>query len=122
MLRTKRDTRNVSSGMDLVTLGGCRQYDNHRTSVDEDDKKAIWNRVTRLMPNLKKAQFVQDAVGLRPHRTSIRVEKEMMTLSNGSILHVVHHYGHCGYGWIVSPGSAITVSQLARQHILKSEN
>ena len=106
--------------MDSVTLGGCRQYDNHQTNIDEDDQKAIWKRVTRLMPNLKKAQFVADGVGLRPHRTSIRVEKEMMTLSNGSILHVVHHYGHCGYGWIVSPGSAITASQVASRNTVNS--
>ena len=111
--------KSLFPGMDSVTLGGCRQFGNHQPNIDEDDQKAIWRRVTRLMPNLKKAQFVADGVGLRPHRTSIRVEKEMMTLSNGSILHVVHHYGHCGYGWIVSPGSAITASQLARE-ILQS--
>ena len=99
--------------MDLVTLGGCRQLDNYNETVDEDDKKAIWKRVTTLLPNLKKAQFVQDCVGLRPHRTSIRVEKEVMALSSGSFLPVIHHYGHSGYGWIVSPGSAITVSQMA---------
>ena len=66
------------------------------------------------MPNLKKAQFVQDCVGLRPHRTSIRVEKEIMTLSNGYLLPVIHHYGHGGYGWIVSPGSAISASTLGK--------
>ena len=81
--------------------------------IDEDDKNAILKRVTTLMPNLKKAQFAQDCVGLRPHRTSIRVEAERLTLSNGYLLPVIHHYGHGGYGWIVSPGSAITASQLA---------
>ena len=70
-------------------------------------------------------------VGLRPTRTSVRVEKEkigqlkvtskynfnwnkvgyFVVLKN----QVVHNYGHCGWGVMTSPGSALTAAKLVRE-------
>ncbi len=97
---------------DVVTVGGCRQYENHNKEVDPNDAEGIWNRATSLMPNLKGAKKICDAVGLRPHRGVIRVERQNCVLEDGTELHVVHHYGHGGYGVMVSPGSAVTASRL----------
>jgi len=105
----------IIPGMDYVTLGGCRQYDNYNKDIDLQDSRGIWQRTTSLIPTLKKSQIVCEAVGLRPFRTAVRVEKESKVLSNGSKLNIVHHYGHCGYGVLASPGSAITVSQLVNE-------
>jgi glycine/D-amino acid oxidase-like deaminating enzyme len=98
--------------MDYVTLGGCRQYDDYLMEVRENDSNGIWERTTTLVPSLKKAEIVFEAVGLRPFRTCIRVEKEEMEFGDRRELKVVHHYGHCGYGVMTSPGSAVTVSKL----------
>ena len=54
-------------------------------------------------------------LGLRPHRTYVRVEKELRILANETNLKIIHHYGHCGYGVLSSPGSSITVSQLVNE-------
>ena len=80
--------------MDYVTLGGCRQYDNYNKDIDLQDSRGIWQRTTSLIPTLKKSQIVCEAVGLRPFRTAVRVEKESKVLSNGSKLNIVHHYGY----------------------------
>lgn len=101
----------IIPGVDHVTLGGCRQYDDYNQEVRESDSVGIWERATTLVPSLKKAEVVYEAVGLRPFRTCVRVEKE--TMNNN--LHVVHHYGHCGYGMLLSPGTSGTVSQLVQE-------
>jgi len=100
-------------GVDNVTLGGCRQHEDHSKELAESDSKAIWQRATTLMPSLKKSRVVREDVGIWPHGSEVRVEVEVMRLKNGEHLSVVHHYGHCGYGVMVSPGTAITASKLA---------
>ncbi len=103
----------------MVTLGGCRQYDDYEHKIRENDSRGIWERVTTLIPSLKKAEVVYEDVGLRPHRTIIRVEKELIPICNGrKELKVVHHYGHCGYGVMTSPGTASTASKLAQELIV----
>lgn len=97
--------------MDYVTVGGCRQYGNYDTSVNPWDSKKIWERAVEFYPPLKNAQVVREAVGLRPNRTIVRLEKEM--LGGGSV--VVHHYGHCGGGVATSPGTAVTAVQLVKE-------
>ena len=102
-------------GVDNVTLGGCRQYEDYNKELVDNDSRAIWQSVTTLMPNLKKSLLIREDVGLRPQRGEIRVEAEVVRLKNGRHLNVVHHYGHCGYGVIMSPGTALTASMLVRK-------
>ena len=101
--------------MDYITLGGIRQSGNYNVDIDDHDSRGIWQRTTSLVPSLKKSQIICEAAGLRPHRTTVRVEKELKILTNGSYLKIIHHYGHSGYGIMSSPGSAITVSQLVKE-------
>lgn len=106
------DDTYIIPGADSVTLGGTRQYANYNMEIDENDAKGIWQRTTTLLPNLKKAKVISEHVGLRPHRSQVRVERENRRLANGKMLRLVHHYGHGGHGWAISPGSAITASAL----------
>ena len=103
-------------GLDYVTLGSIRQYDNFSQEICEHDSRGIWKRTTTLVPSLKKAQIVCEAVGIRPNRTKVRVEAEVKILKDGiTNLNIIHHYGHCGYGVLSSPGSAVHVSQLVKK-------
>jgi len=45
-------------------------------------------------------------VGLRPHRSVVRVEPELISNSEGRRLKIVHNYGHGGYGVTTAPGTA----------------
>ncbi|GBP93849.1 D-aspartate oxidase [Eumeta japonica] len=93
----------VIPGFDgVVTLGGTRQYDSYNTEVCKHDTAAIWERCCNLVPGLKRAKVVDQKVGLRPHRTPVRVEPELVEGSK-----VVHCYGHGGYGVTCAPGTAI---------------
>ena len=78
----------IIPGIDYVTLGGCRQFDSFKEDLDKHDSASIWERCTELLPNLKSAEIVKEAVGLRPHRTPVRVEKEIYVTSNGKRLPV----------------------------------
>ncbi len=44
----------IVPGVDLVTVGRTIQLYNNKKAVDEHDSKAIWDRVTQVMPNLQK--------------------------------------------------------------------
>ena len=81
----------IIPSVNSVTLGGCRQYGDFNLQPSAHDSAGIWQRVTTLMPNLKKAQVITEDVGLRPHRGFIRVERETLTLPNdagGQVLQV----------------------------------
>lgn len=78
----------IIPGIDFVTLGGCRQYDSYKEDLDKYDSAAIWERCTDLLPNLKSAHIVRQAVGLRPHRDPVRVEKEVRKSVSGKELKV----------------------------------
>jgi len=106
---------NFLLGLDYVTLGSIRQYDNFSQDICEHDSRGIWKRTTTLVPSLKKSQIVCEAVGIRPNRTKVRVEVEVIKLKDGLNLNIIHHYGHCGYGVLSSPGSAVHVSQLVKK-------
>ena len=79
--------------------------------IDPNDSRVIWEKTTQLMPSLKKAKVISESVGLRPHRGVIRVEKELKSLQDDTVLPIVHHYGHCGYGVMVSPVSPYIASR-----------
>lgn len=96
----------------IVTLGGTRQYESYNLEVDKYDTLSIRERCESLLPSLAKAPVVREAVGLRPYRSSVRVESELITDSNGKLLRVIHNYGHGGYGVTSAPGTAIAAVNL----------
>lgn len=96
------DTYIIPGFNGVATLGGTRQYDSSRLQYCRHDAAAILERCTNLLPRLKKAEIVAHKVGLRPHRTPVRVEAEVLPRG----LKVVHCYGHGGYGVTCAPGTA----------------
>ncbi|XP_031630993.1 D-aspartate oxidase [Contarinia nasturtii] len=90
----------------IVTLGGTRSYESYNMKIDKYDSLSIRERCEALVPSLAKATVVREAVGLRPYRSSVRVEHELLKDSFGQPLRVIHNYGHGGYGVTTSPGTA----------------
>ncbi|XP_064085526.1 D-aspartate oxidase-like isoform X1 [Macrobrachium nipponense] len=105
----------ILPGFDSITLGGTRQFDSYNTEVCKHDAASIWERCTNFLPSLKKAQVLKEAVGLRPYRSIVRVEKELMKFDNGKTLKVVHNYGHGGYGVMAAPGTSIHAVSLVKE-------
>lgn len=103
----------IVPGFEGVTLGGCRQYESFNMNVCPHDSAAIRERCNALVPSLKTAQVIREAVGLRPHRDTVRVEPEFIETTRGT-LKVVHNYGHGGYGVTTAPGTAIHAVKLVK--------
>lgn len=111
----------IIPGFETVTLGGCRQFDSYNTEVCKYDSLAIRERCYGMLPSLKKAEIVKEAVGLRPHRSVVRVEPEFQQTPGGRQLKIVHNYGHGGYGVTTAPGTALHAVKLVRD-VLSSSN
>lgn len=104
-------------------LGGCLQYNNWESQPDPNLAQRIMQRSIDLCPALapetgkvSELSIIRHGVGLRPMREGgIRVEKERI---GGTW--VVHNYGHAGYGYQASYGSAHEAERLV-QEILKEK-
>ncbi len=104
----------IYPGINSVTVGGTRQADDWRLHVDEEDSRSILTRCSRLEPSLSRAKVLNVCVGLRPGRSSPRVERELMQL-RGRRVPVVHNYGHGGWGVCLAWGTARDALGLVRQ-------
>ncbi|KAI0213637.1 D-amino-acid oxidase [Lamellibrachia satsuma] len=103
----------VLPGINHVTLGGTEQEGNWNTSADKTDRNRIWEGCVRLVPSLKRATVLQDTVGLRPCRHTVRLERE--TVQHGSkTVQIVHNYGHGGAGITLSWGCALDTVKLVK--------
>ncbi|HMQ49964.1 MAG TPA: FAD-dependent oxidoreductase [Saprospiraceae bacterium] len=92
---------------DGIILGGtARQYETGLTP-DPQESQRILARCLTLEPALGAPDLEKALVGLRPGRTSIRLEKA------GNI---IHNYGHGGAGFTVSWGCAYEVARLLGQY------
>ena len=104
----------IIPGFETVTLGGCRQYDSYNLQACKYDSMAIKERCYGMLPSLKKAEVVREMVGLRPHRSQVRVEAETIKRSDGASMKIIHNYGHGGYGVTTAPGTAKYAVKLVR--------
>ncbi|XP_060532085.1 D-aspartate oxidase [Cylas formicarius] len=104
----------ILPGFTNVTLGGCRQYESYNLDMDEYDARSIWHRCTSLVPSLAGAEIVAQRVGLRPHRSEVRLENEVKNI-NGRVVRIVHNYGHGGYGVTTAPGTSLHACKLVRE-------
>lgn len=105
----------IIPGFETVTLGGCRQYDSYNTEICKYDRLAIMERCCSLLPSLRNAPVDQELVGLRPHRSRVRVESELFTDTMGNRVKIIHNYGHGGYGVTTGPGTAKYAVKLATE-------
>ena len=87
---------------DCTVLGGTAQVTNDDESPNDGDTLEILRRCSNLFPVLATAVVKSVAVGLRPGRKTIRLEREPAT-------NIIHNYGHGGGGYTVSWGCAIQV-------------
>jgi D-amino-acid oxidase len=85
---------------DVVVLGGSARPREDITP-DPEEAQAILARCASVEPRLAGAVVIEHRVGLRPGRSSVRLERELV---NGST--VVHNYGHGGLGVTLSWGCA----------------
>jgi len=101
---------------DYVILGGTTQVGNWSEVPNDTDRQKILNCCTELVPSLKKAQIINEWIGLRPSRPQIRVESEIVLhQKTHKKIRVIHNYGHGGAGLTLFQGCAIEASQLAEE-------
>lgn len=93
----------IPRGPDVI-CGGTADEGAEETTPDPDTAAAILARCRAVVPELAGAQVLGHAVGLRPVRSSVRLER---------VDDVVHCYGHGGSGVTVSWGCADDVTRLA---------
>jgi D-amino-acid oxidase len=85
---------------DLVVLGGSARV-SEDTTPSPEEAQAIIARCASVEPRLADAVVLEHRVGLRPGRSAVRLEREVV---NRSI--VVHNYGHGSLGVTLSWGCA----------------
>jgi D-amino-acid oxidase len=90
-------------------LGGTLDEGEWDTAVDPEAGAAIVERCRDLVPALAGAKVIEQVVGLRPGRPTVRLEEDE-PLGNG--VRLVHNYGHGGSGITLSWGCAAEVAAL----------
>ena len=92
---------------DVTVLGGTAQKGDWTMEIREEDEEDILEKCESLWPGLDRSKIVGRAVGLRPSRTEVRLERESL---NGK--DIIHNYGHGGAGVTLSWGCADEVISL----------
>jgi D-amino-acid oxidase len=90
-----------------VVLGGTEEADSWDETLHADVEAEIIARATALVPALAGQPVLSRAVGLRPARSTVRLE-----VIPGHARPVIACYGHGGSGFTLSWGSAQAVAAL----------
>lgn len=93
-------------------LGGTLERGSGSTRPDPSAGESILARCRELVPALADAQVLEQVVGLRPGRPTVRLELEPSPPAGAT---VVHNYGHGGAGMTLSWGCAAEVAALVSQ-------
>ena len=99
----------VPRSNDMI-IGGVAQEGNWNESPTDEDRNFILEKCSKIIPGLKDAEIIEDIVGLRPGRSEVRLEKEVIS---GKI--IIHNYGHGGSGVTLSWGCAEEVVEIANE-------
>lgn len=92
---------------DVTVLGGTAQKGDWDENIRDEDTEYILKKCEALWPELDRSKIVGTAVGLRPSRHEIRLEKELISDKT-----IIHNYGHGGAGVTLSWGCADEVVKL----------
>ncbi|KAL4234754.1 hypothetical protein ACF0H5_006396 [Mactra antiquata] len=103
----------IYAGQDDVVLGGTRHEGAYDTSHNEQWFNDILTKCEKILPGIKNAEVVSKWTGLRPHRTFVRLEPEIMSF-RGKKLQVVHNYGHGANGVALSWGCGKEAAQIVK--------
>jgi D-amino-acid oxidase len=98
----------VAPREETVVLGGTAQRGTNDLTPDPQTTREIVARCAALVPEAGRARIVEHRVGLRPARTAVRLERDVL----GDGRTVVHCYGHGGSGVTMSYGCARDVVAL----------
>ncbi|MGW1676547.1 FAD-dependent oxidoreductase [Saccharopolyspora sp. NPDC002376] len=93
---------------DRVVLGGVAEDQEWNRVVRPGVSAGIRRRCAAIEPRLGEAEVLEELVGLRPGRESVRVEVEHYEGAR-----IIHNYGHGGCGVALSWGCAFEVADLA---------
>lgn len=86
MILKHSDYNSFVCSSDSVILGGTHQYNDFNLEASVEDDQFIMQGCQKMIPGLRHAPVLKQWVGLRPGRSSIRLEAEFM--SNGKPLGV----------------------------------
>ncbi|KAM3930369.1 D-aspartate oxidase [Leptodactylus fuscus] len=111
----------IYPGISHVTLGGTRQKDDWSCLPNAQASKGILDRCCQLEPSLHDASVIQEKAGLRPTRSSLRVEKDILIKDEKQLL-VIHNYGHGGGGFSFHWGTAKTATKILQELIPSLQN
>jgi D-amino-acid oxidase len=89
-------TSYIIPNVDTVVLGGTAQKGNWDTTVSLADTEKILGDIAEVFPSIRDAPIENVWAGLRPGRTPLRLESEVMSGHDGHSVLVVHCYGHGG--------------------------
>lgn len=92
-----------------VILGGTVEVGRTDLEPEADVTAAIVARCTALAPVLADARVIAPAVGLRPGRPEVRLERDEVSVPGTT---VIHDYGHGGAGLTLGWGCAEEVVRL----------
>ncbi len=93
---------------DDIILGGVAVPNDWNRTPDPELSNEILRKCRELEPALADATVIETRVGLRPGRTTVRLERE--TFPDGAT--VIHNYGHGGAGFTLCWGCANDVVAL----------
>ncbi|XP_063696881.1 D-aspartate oxidase [Culicoides brevitarsis] len=111
------DGNYVIPNTETCIIGGTHQENDFNTQPCPKDREFIMVGCTRIVKGLKNAPVIREWVGLRPGRTSVRIEFEDYETQKGHKLPVIQNYGHGGAGVTLCWGCATDVLKLASQKL-----
>jgi D-amino-acid oxidase len=91
---------------DGCIIGGTYEQDVWEEVPDPGTIRTLLERAPNLVPGLDTGPAVRAYAGLRPYRTSVRLE------ADPDYPGLIHHYGHGGAGFTLSWGAAASVVRL----------
>ncbi len=93
---------------DATIIGGTYEEHEYNEATNEEDLGLLLAKAYNVFSELKDRKKIGSWAGLRPYRTSVRLERE-----EGS--NIVHNDGHGGSGFTLAFGCADEVASLVEQ-------
>ena len=102
---------------DVTVLGGTAQVGSYDLNPSAEDEEDIIRKCQRLWPDLDRNLIVGTRVGLRPSRSTVRLELDDETYGQTRVVHCV---GHGGAGVTLARGSALEVASIVADLVTSS--
>ncbi|XP_053694070.1 D-aspartate oxidase-like [Sabethes cyaneus] len=114
------DGNYVIPNTETVILGGTHQMNDFNRNISKDDSKFIFDGCERMLPSLRNATKVREWVGLRPGRSTVRLEVEQYKAGEQTVP-IIHNYGHGGCGVTLCWGCGSEVVELCQTLVLTKD-